>query len=53
MKRPPSDPEFVRFTEAMRQIMKVPKTEINRRIAANKKGKAKPSASPASAALAK
>lgn len=53
MKRPPSDPEFVRFTEAMRQIMKVPKTEINRRIAANKKGKAKPSASPASAASAK
>jgi hypothetical protein len=34
MKRPPSDPGFVRFTEAIRQIMNVPKTEINRRIAA-------------------
>ena len=40
MKRPPSDPEFVRFTEALRQIMKVSKTEINQRIAANKKREA-------------
>jgi len=45
MKRPPSDPEFARFTEAMRQIMKVSKTEINRRIEEKKKRKAKPSAS--------
>ena len=28
MKRPPSNPEFARFTDAMRQIMTVPKTAI-------------------------
>jgi hypothetical protein len=53
MRRPPSDPEFLRFTEAMRQIMKVSKTEINRRMAANKKGRLKTSASPAPASSAK
>jgi hypothetical protein len=42
MKKPPDNPEFVRFTEAMRHIMGVSKTEIKEREAAekiNKKGK--------------
>jgi hypothetical protein len=50
MKRPPSNPEFARFTDAMRGIMKVSKTELNARIAETKKGKPEPSASPASPA---
>ena len=51
MKRPPSNPEFARFTAAMRGIMKVSKTELNQRIAAEKKGKPiKTSPSPAPAA---
>jgi hypothetical protein len=50
MKRPPDNPEFARFTEAMRTIVKVSKTELNRRIEATKKGKRlKTSASPDSA----
>jgi hypothetical protein len=28
MKRPPDNPEFARFTEAMRVIVKVPKTSV-------------------------
>jgi hypothetical protein len=28
MKKPPDNPEFAKFTEAMRVIMKVPKTVI-------------------------
>ena len=28
MKRPPNNPEFARFTEAMRTIMTVPKSAI-------------------------
>ena len=28
MKTPPDNPEFVRFTEAMKTIMKVPKTAV-------------------------
>jgi hypothetical protein len=31
MKKPPDNPEFARFTEAMRTIMKVPKTAIQKR----------------------
>jgi len=31
MKTPPSDPEFAKFTEAMREIMKVSKVELQRR----------------------
>jgi len=39
MKTPPDNPEFARFTDAMRTILKVSKTEMNRRIAGAKKGK--------------
>ena len=50
MKKPPDNPEFARFTDAMRQIMGVSKTELQRRIEAEKtekKGKRiKSSASP-------
>jgi hypothetical protein len=28
MKKPPDGPEFARFTEALRVIMKVPKTAV-------------------------
>jgi hypothetical protein len=47
MKKPPDNPEFVRFTSAMRTIMKVSKVELQRRIEAEKEGKrSKASASP-------
>lgn len=46
MKPPPDNPEFARFTDAMRTIVKVSKVEMNRRIEAEKKRKTKPSASP-------
>jgi hypothetical protein len=50
MKKPPRNPEFDRFTDAMKTILKVSKTELNRRIEAEKKVKrSKPSASPAPA----
>lgn len=45
MKRPPDNPEFARFTDAMRAIVKVSKVELNRRIDAEKKRKSKASAS--------
>ena len=32
MKIPPDNPEFARFTEAMRKIVSVPKAEVMRRI---------------------
>lgn len=50
MKTPPNDPEFSRFTEAMRTILKVSKTELNRRLEAEKR---KPTASPSSGAQSK
>jgi len=31
MKKPPDNPEFARFTDAMRHIMTVPKTAIQER----------------------
>jgi hypothetical protein len=37
MKTPPKNPEFSRFTDAMRTIMKVSKTELQRRMEADKK----------------
>jgi hypothetical protein len=47
MKKPPDNPEFARFTTAMRHIMGVSKVELQRRMAAEKKGKrSKASASP-------
>ncbi len=47
MKKPPDNPEFARFTRAMRHIMGVSKTELQRRMEEEKKGKrSKTSASP-------
>ncbi|MGB6690503.1 MAG: hypothetical protein WBE76_21925 [Terracidiphilus sp.] len=46
MKPTPNTPEFDRFKDALRRMMKVSKVEMNRRIEAEKKRKAKPSASP-------
>jgi hypothetical protein len=37
MKPPPDNPEFAKFTEAMRTIMTVSKVEMNRRIEAEKR----------------
>jgi hypothetical protein len=55
MKKPPDNPEFARFTEAMRHIMTVPKTAIRDREeeATKKKGKQakKSPASPDSVSL--
>lgn len=52
---PPKDAEFTKFTNAMRDILKVSKTELNRRLEAEKteKRKAKPPASRVSAASPK
>jgi hypothetical protein len=49
MKKPPDNPEFARFTQAMRHIMTVPKTAIREREEAEKKeqmGRKKPSPKP-------
>jgi hypothetical protein len=46
MKTPPDNPEFARFTAAMRTIVKVSKVEMNARIEAEKKRKTKASAFP-------
>jgi hypothetical protein len=49
MKTPPDNPEFRRFTGAMRTIMSVSKTELRKREEAQKKRKrAKRAASPGS-----
>ncbi|HEY3706023.1 MAG TPA: hypothetical protein VGL22_13240 [Terracidiphilus sp.] len=37
MKTPPNNPEFSRFTEAMRTILKVSKAELNQRMKAEKR----------------
>jgi hypothetical protein len=52
VKQPPNNPEFARFTEAMRDIMKVSKTEMLKRIEAAKR-KPKTSASLDSAVSSK
>jgi hypothetical protein len=52
MKPPPKGPEFTRFTEAMRGIMKVSKTELQRRMEAEKRTP-KPSVSPAAVSPSK
>jgi hypothetical protein len=39
MKTPPDTPEFTRFTHAMKDILKVSKTELQKRIDAEKKTK--------------
>jgi hypothetical protein len=39
MKKPPDNPEFARFTAAMQTIMKVPKTELQRRMEEEKSAK--------------
>jgi hypothetical protein len=33
---PPDNPEFARFTEAMREVVKVSKTELQKRLEAEK-----------------
>lgn len=54
MVKPPDNPEFARFTDAMRRIMRVSKSELTKRMQAEKKGKrSKASASPGSAAASK
>jgi hypothetical protein len=53
MKQPPNNPEFARFTGALRDILKVSKTELNRRIEEDKKRKSKTSASPVSVVASK
>ena len=51
---PPTTPEFAKFTHAMRQILKVSKDELRRRMDAEKQEKrTTPSASPASVAWPK
>lgn len=51
MKPPPDTPEFARFTEALKDMLKVPKSEIDARVAAEKRKRTpKPSASRASGA---
>jgi hypothetical protein len=39
MKKAPNNPEFARFTTAMRKIMKVSKIELQRRMEAQKTAK--------------
>ena len=51
MKPPPDSPEFSRFTEALKDMLKVSKTQTNARIAAQKRSK--PSASPAAVSSSK
>jgi hypothetical protein len=51
MKPPPDNPEFAKFTEALRKVMSVSKVELQRRIEEEKQEKkAKRSASPAARA---
>jgi hypothetical protein len=38
MKKPPDTPEFARFTAAVRDIMKVSRSEMQERIEAHKQG---------------
>ena len=46
MKTPPDNPEFAKFTEALRQVMSVSKVELQRRMEEEKQQKkAKGSAS--------
>jgi hypothetical protein len=50
MKPPPDNPEFRRFTRAMKTIMGVSKADLQKQLAEEKKGKrTKSSASPAPA----
>jgi len=39
MKAPPKNPEFAKFTDAMKTIMKVSKTELQKRMEDEKKAK--------------
>jgi hypothetical protein len=48
MKPPPNNPEFARLTDAMKTILKVSKTEMTRRIEAEKTPRTKRSAPQAS-----
>jgi hypothetical protein len=42
MKKPPDNPEFRRFTNAMRDLLKVSKTELQRRMEDEKTAKRTP-----------
>jgi hypothetical protein len=53
MKPPPDDPQFRKFTDAMRTIMSVSKTELKKREAEEKKEKQPSAASPDSASSSK
>jgi hypothetical protein len=51
MKKPPPGPEFERFTDALRKVMRVSKTELQRRMEEEKKERrTKRRASPGSGA---
>jgi hypothetical protein len=39
MKTPPDNPEFAKFTSVMQSLVKVSKTELQKRIEAEKKSK--------------
>ncbi len=45
MKKPPDNPEFRRFTSAMRDLLKVSKTELQRRMEDEKTAKRTPKVS--------
>jgi hypothetical protein len=49
MKKPPDNPEFAKFTAAMRHIMGVSKAELRQREEEQKKGKQAKPVSPAPA----
>jgi hypothetical protein len=53
MKPPPDNPEFRKFTNAMRTIMSVSKTELKKREAEEKREKQPNAASPGSASSSK
>jgi hypothetical protein len=46
MVKPPESPEFMRFTDAMRKIMKVSKEELKRRIDQDKADKLEGNSTP-------
>ncbi|MGA9804391.1 MAG: hypothetical protein WBQ19_04780 [Terriglobales bacterium] len=48
MKPPPTNPEFARFTSALRRIVQVPKKEIQARMDAAKQARKQQHAKPAS-----
>jgi hypothetical protein len=41
VKKPPNNPEFARFTDALKQILTVPKSTVDAQMGAEKKKRAK------------